>query len=56
MPYSPSTGKLYGIAMPPRDPNGRSSLCRSSCTMCKEISKVSLTGLGGANPVASRVT
>ena len=28
--YSPSTGKLCRMAMPPRDPSGRSSLCRSS--------------------------
>ena len=31
MRYSPSTGKAWRIARPPRDPNGRSSLCRSSC-------------------------
>ena len=42
--------------MPPRDPNGRSSLCRSSCTTCSGISKVVSAGLRGGRPVASRVT
>ncbi len=36
--YSPATGKSRRIAMPPRDPSGRSSLCRSSCITCRGIS------------------
>ena len=30
--------------MPPREPNGRSSLCRSSCTTCSGISNVASAG------------
>ena len=31
--YSPSAGKKYGTAAPPREPNGRCSFMRSSCTI-----------------------
>src|SRR5262249_37341890 len=30
--YSPSTGKVWAIDAPPRDPNGSFSLVRSSCS------------------------
>ena len=36
--------------MPPREPNGRSSLCRSSCSTCSGISNRSRLGCAGGRP------
>src|SRR5438128_2545809 len=38
MRYSPLTGKSWRIAIPPREPSGRSALCRSSWLTCRGIS------------------
>jgi hypothetical protein len=44
------------MATPPRDPNGRSSLARSSCTSAVGMRTVSSTGLIVESPTARRLT
>src|SRR5439155_1353095 len=54
MVYSASSGKWYRMRAPPCDPNGRSSLIRSSWTRDFEILNVSTTGWSLGSPIARR--
>jgi hypothetical protein len=53
--YSPSSGKVWRIAVPPREPNGRASSIRSSCHNIGDTGYVSTTGRIDALPTARRL-
>ena len=53
--YSASSGKWWRTAMPPREPNGRSSLMRPSCNRSGEVLYIVAPGRSVGSPMARRL-
>ena len=54
--YSPSSGKWCRTAMPPREPNGRSSFMRPSCSRSGDVLYIVAPGRSVGSPTARRLT
>ena len=53
--YSASSGKWCRATCPPRDPNGRSSLTRPSCSISGEVLYSAVAGGSVGSPSAQRL-